>query len=63
MLYKPPLYKGRWLAVRQDGGIVRLSICKSFKMIVLQSLSHSFAVTAPFAGGSLRELGAYAGAT
>ena len=50
----PPCAKGGADVI--GGGIVKLPICRLFKMTVRQSLSHGFAATAPFAGGSLIKL-------
>ena len=56
---KPPLCKGRWLAVRRDGGIARKKLRtrtdfrRNRNIVLQQSLSHAVRVTAPFTQGSL----------
>ena len=51
----PPCAKGGGFCAAKLGGIVLISFCRTCKSSILlrQSLSHSKAVTAPFAGGSL----------
>ncbi len=54
---KPPLCKGGWVLRSKTRGDCKIVDLKYYKMIAGQSLSHSKAVTAPFAQGSLFSFG------